>query len=222
MKSLLLTSTAIIAMIGAASAADLAPRPYMKAAPVASPAYNWTGFYIGAMGGYGWSDQARLGGLTASTSEFKGGFAGGTVGYNWQQPGSQFVFGIEADAAWSDIKASETSLGVTVEDKFKSMGSVTGRLGFAADNALFYVKGGYAWADNRLSGTVPGFVTISESKVHSGWTIGGGLEYGFSRNWSLKGEYMYASFSNESYILLGGLTLGADIHTVKGGINYRF
>ena len=221
MKSLLLASTAIIAMMSAASAADLAPRVYAKAAPFVSPAYNWTGFYIGVMGGYGWSQEARVGGLTGTTNEFKGGFAGGTIGYNWQQSGSPFVFGLEVDAAWSDIKSSATALGITVEDKFRSIGSATGRIGYAADNALFYFKGGYAWADNKLSASALG-TTISESKVHSGWTVGGGLEYGFTPNWSIKGEYMYASFSNEGYSLLGGLTLGADIHTVKGGVNYRF
>ena len=72
-------------------------RPYTKAPPpVVSPAYNWSGFYIGAMGGYGWVDEAS------------GGFGGGTVGYNWQMPGSQFVFGIEVDAAGASIKDSLT------------------------------------------------------------------------------------------------------------------
>ena len=37
-----------------------------------------------------------------------GGFGGGTVGYNWQFPGSQFVFGVEVDAAGASIKDSFT------------------------------------------------------------------------------------------------------------------
>ena len=82
----------------AASAADMQARPYTKAPPaVVSPAYNWSGFYVGAMGGYGWGTNAG-----------SGGFGGGTVGYNWQLPGSQFVFGVEVDAAGASIKDSFT------------------------------------------------------------------------------------------------------------------
>jgi hypothetical protein len=45
------------------------------------------------------------------TNDINGGFAGGTIGYNWQGAGSPFVVGIEVDAAWSDIKYSESFLG---------------------------------------------------------------------------------------------------------------
>jgi outer membrane immunogenic protein len=198
-----------------------AAAPYQKAA-YASPGYDWTGFYIGAMGGYGWSNQVRatIGGLTASTSsnDIKGGFAGGTLGYNWQS--GQFLFGLEADAAWSDIKYTETAFGVTFADKIHSLGSVTGRFGFVASAALFYVKGGYAWADNQIS-----IATFSESRFHSGWTIGGGLEYMFVPNWSGKVEYMYADYSNSNYLTAfvpGGIGLGVTVNTVKAGVNYHF
>jgi outer membrane immunogenic protein len=224
MKRILLASTALIAFAGTALAADLPARSYSKA-PVVDPGINWTGFYIGAMGGYGWSDEVRVGGLTASSSDLKGGFAGGTIGYNWQA-GSQFVFGIEADAAWSDIKYREPFLfGTTLEDRIRSFGSVTGRLGWAANAALFYVKGGYAWADNRLALQAPGATLFSESKMLSGWTIGGGLEYMFAPNWSGKVEYMFADYGSERYLRAfapAGIELGATVHTVKGGINYHF
>ena len=59
MKKLLLASAALVAMNVSASAADLvrkAPPP----PPVAvAPIYDWNGFYVGVMGGYGWSDQRR-------------------------------------------------------------------------------------------------------------------------------------------------------------------
>jgi outer membrane immunogenic protein len=135
------------------------------------------------------------------------------------------VFGIEADGAWSDIKFADTFLGVTSEDKIRSFGSVTGRLGYAVNTALFYFKGGYAWADNRFSVTNGAGTLFSESKFHSGWTVGGGLEYGFAPNWSGKVEYMFASYDNENYLATfvpGGVGFGFDVHTVKGGINYRF
>jgi outer membrane immunogenic protein len=225
MKKILLTTAALMTLAGSAFGADIAAAPYGKA-PMVSPAYNWTGFYIGAMGGYGWSDKVTSNGRTLfTTSDVKGGFGGGTIGYNWQTLGSQFVFGIEADAAWSDIKFNELVFGLTGQERIRSFGSVTGRAGFTVDAALFYVKGGYAWADNRLSVSNGSTTLFSESKLHSGWTIGGGLEYGLTQNWSIKGEYMFASYAAENYLtgfIPGGVSLGIDVHTVKGGLNYRF
>jgi outer membrane immunogenic protein len=213
MKKLLLAGAAMLSLMTAASAADLAARPYTKAPPL-SPAYNWSGFYIGAMGGY------------AFDSENGGGFGGGTIGYNWQAPGSQFVFGIEIDAAGASIKDSLSGviLGVptTVEDKVEALGSVTGRVGVAANAALFYAKGGYAWANNKLS--VSGIVNGSDSHVHSGYTVGGGIEYMFAPNWSAKAEYMFTHLGSENYNVAGiGFDSGtAEFSSVKVGINYHF
>jgi outer membrane immunogenic protein len=225
----ILAATFLVISAGAASAADM-PQPvavpYQKAPVAIDPGVNWTGFYLGAMGGYGWSDQVRatVGGATFTTSstDLKGGFGGGTLGYNWQY--GQAVFGFEADAAWSDMKVSQTALGVTLADKVQSFGSVTGRVGFAASAALVYVKGGYAWMDNQISASALG-LTLSESHLHSGWTIGGGLEYMFVPNWSAKVEYMFADYSNATYLAAfapGGIGLGLTVNTVKAGVNYHF
>ena len=203
----------MLSLMTAASAADLAAKPYTKAPPL-SPAYNWSGFYIGAMGGY------------AFDSDNGGGFGGGTIGYNWQAPGSQFVFGIEIDAAGASIKDSLSGVifGVltTVESKVEALGSVTGRVGIAADAALFYAKGGYAWANNKLS--VSGIVNGSDSHVHSGYTVGGGIEYMFAPNWSAKAEYMFTHLGSENYNVAGiGFDSGtAEFSSVKVGINYHF
>ena len=214
MKRLLLATVALAAvgMATQASAADLAARPYTKA-PALAPGVNWSGFYIGVMGGYAWND------------DLTGGFGGGTVGYNWQAPGSMWVWGLEVDAAGADVKDTLTELGVTGEDKIRAFGSVTGRVGVTAGAALFYAKGGYAWADNRLTFSVPGVIISDESKVHSGWTVGVGGEYMFAPNWSAKVEYMYADYGSERYLtalLPPGVDLGLTTHSVKGGINYHF
>jgi outer membrane immunogenic protein len=213
MKRLLLAGVAL-SVATAASAADLRARPYAKApAAVVSPAYNWSGFYIGAMGGYGWETDAG-----------SGGFGGGTVGYNWQLPGSQFVFGVEVDAAGASIKDSFlVDLGVTQENKINAFGSVTGRAGFAIDAALLYAKGGYAWTNAKTTFT-DGVMTISDSQTHTGYTIGGGLEYLFTPSWSAKAEYMYTSLGSETYNFAGQpLDSGSfDFHTIKVGVNYHF
>jgi outer membrane immunogenic protein len=228
----ILAVLALVGPVSAASAADVLPGPALAAPPAyrpppVSPAYNWTGFYIGAMGGYGWSQNATVAGTVLATNDIKGGFGGGTIGYNWQSPGSQLVFGLEADGAWSDIKFNTPFFfGTTFQEKILAFGSATGRVGFAADAALFYVKGGYAWADNRIAVLLGSTILGSESHFHSGWTVGGGLEYGFTPNWSAKAEYMYASYLKENYLATGvlapGIGLAVDVHTIKAGINYRF
>jgi outer membrane immunogenic protein len=218
MKRLLLAGVAL-SVATAASAADMQARPYTKAPPATVvAAYNWSGFYIGAMGGGAWGDNSG-----------SGGFGGGTVGYNWQLPGSQFVFGVEVDAAGASIKDSVTGdfgVGVplTLDSKINSFGSVTGRAGFAMDAALLYAKGGYAWANNKTTVSALGMTLDSDSHTHSGYTLGGGLEYMFAPNWSAKGEYMFTSLGGETYNLLGGQLASGniDFHTVKAGVNYHF
>jgi len=219
MKQLLLAGVAL-SVAGTASAADMQARPYTKAPPPAlvSPAYNWSGFYVGAMGGYGWGTDAG-----------SGGFGGGTVGYNWQFPGSQFVFGVEVDAAGASIKDNfsqvQDDVLITQNSKINSFGSVTGRAGFAMDAVLLYAKGGFAWGNNKTTFTLPELgVSNSDSHTHTGYTLGGGVEYMFAPNWSAKGEYMFTSLGSENYNLLGEQLASGniDFHTVKVGVNYHF
>jgi outer membrane immunogenic protein len=225
MKKFLLATVASTALVSSASAADLAARAYTKAPAIAAAAYNWSGFYVGVMGGYGWSDDVTVAGVDVTGADIKGGFGGGTIGFNYQAPGSQFVFGVEADAAWADLSHSETILGLgTGRQQINSFGSVTGRVGIAVDTLLLYAKGGYAWANNEFSLTALG-LTLSDTQFHSGWTVGGGAEWAFAGPWSAKAEYMFARYDSENYfggIAPPGVGFGMDVHTVKAGINYRF
>lgn len=213
MKKILLATVAFAALgMGPAVAADLAARTYTKAPP--PPALpTWAGFYIGAMGGYASQDGGDL-------LSQKGGFAGGTFGYNWQQ--GNIVYGLEVDAAWADISDSVGVPGVaSLESKIQDWGTVRGRIGYSFGQVLLYGTGGYAWADNKVTVGLLG-VTASDSQVHSGWTVGAGLEYMFAPHWSLKGEYLYKSFSGEDYFA-GALNSGnIDVHSGQFGVNYHF
>jgi outer membrane immunogenic protein len=215
MKKILLATVAVAAFGTAPTfAADLAARPYTKAPALAAPLPTWAGFYIGAMGGYA-SESDNF-------ASMKGGFAGGTIGYNWQQ--ANVVFGLEADAAWADVSTSATTFGVTGESKIRDMGTVRGRIGYAFGPALLYATGGYAWADNRISFSIPG-ASVSDSHVHNGYTVGAGLEYMFAPKWSVKAEYLYKSFGGENYTFAGvpaGSTGTLNFHSGQVGINYHF
>ncbi|WP_316232832.1 porin family protein [Bradyrhizobium sp. SZCCHNPS2010] len=209
MKKLLLTTVAFAALgMAPAVAADLAARTYTKA-PVMAPLPTWAGFYLGGMGGYASENSG--------SPSIKGGFAGGTLGYNWQA--GSLVYGLETDAAWADINASVSGLGLTLTDKIDSTGTVRGRIGYAFNTVLLYGTGGYAWANNKLSLTTLG-ATASESKFLSGWTVGAGVEVLFAPKWSVKAEYLYKSFGGETYF---GVPSGdLNLHSVQVGINYHF
>jgi outer membrane immunogenic protein len=216
MKKVLLATVALVALgMAPAVAADLAARTYTKA-PVAAPLPTWAGFYIGAMGGYASEDTSNF--------ALKGGFGGGTVGYNWQT--GMYVFGIEADAAGADIS---TSLGipglVSADDKIRALGTVRGRVGVTFQQVLFYGTGGFAWADERVSASALG-VSISDTKTRTGWTAGGGVEWMFAPHWSVKGEYLYRSFGSENFFagtIPGGIDSGTlNIHSGQVGVNYHF
>jgi outer membrane immunogenic protein len=207
MKNFLLGTVALIALGAAvpAIAADMAPRSYTKApAYVAAPIYNWTGFYIGGHVGGGFPGNNNLvGGSNDGT------FMGGAqVGYDMQFS-PNWVFGVEANYSWLDTSSSFANRG---------LGSVTGRLGYTWGPSLLYVKGGYAWADSRFTN---GF---SGDGGRDGYTVGGGLEYMFTQNWSGKVEYQYYDFGNVTALFPGVAAVGFknDEHTVKAGLNYRF
>lgn len=211
MKKIYLATAALslFAATSVASAADLAARPYAytKAPPMA-PAivYNWTGFYIGGHvgGAFRGNSNNILGG--SDDGRFMGG---GQIGWDTQFS-PNWVFGLEANYSFLDTSSSFANRG---------LGSVTGRLGYAFGPSLLYVKGGYAWADSRFTN---GF---SGDGGRDGYTVGGGVEYMFSQNWSGKIEYQYYDFGTTNFITPTTLAPGNfrnDEHTIKAGLNYRF
>jgi len=215
MKKILLATVAVAALGTAPTfAADLAARPYTKA-PALAPLPTWAGFYIGAMGGYASQDNNSFGLVSQ-----KGGFAGGTIGYNWQQ--GPVVFGLESDAAWADVSGSIAVPGASFTSKIEDMGTVRGRLGYAFGPAMLYATGGYAWMENKATINILGLSDFGR-QFHNGWTIGAGGEYMFARQWSVKAEYLYKSFGGENYGVGGTIPSGTiNLHTVQVGVNYHF
>ncbi|MET0706226.1 MAG: outer membrane beta-barrel protein [Tardiphaga sp.] len=215
---------AVVAAVPAAGA-DL-PRQMPSAIPpayVAPSFYNWTGFYIGAQGGYAWSNNGNL--------HLDGGFVGGQIGFNWQPVGSPWVFGLEVDSVWADIGKSGTigtAVGVlNVSTDANYMGSFRGRIGYAFGRTMIYATGGLGWINNEVivNSTLGGFVLgARDSKFLTGGLIGAGLEYAFAPSWTVKGEYIYGFYSSVNYFgtVAGGLRVDPDVQTVKLGVNYLF
>ena len=231
MRKLLLTTAALTALGSSAFAADMP----LKAppAPPPPPPFSWTGFYIGGELGGAWSNghvTDSLFGLNVSTNR-SGWLGGGVVGYNYQI--NNFVLGVEGDFDWTSLKATGTGVFVpgvgTLQASAKTdwISTVAGRVGFAADRALFYVKGGGGWVGNTASITnLNTGAAVSASNTNSGWLIGTGVEYAFAPNWSGKLEFDYLglrSWSWNSVVFPGDtFTASRNISMLKAGINYRF
>jgi outer membrane immunogenic protein len=252
--------------IGAASAADLPARTYTKAPVAPVMAFNWTGFYIGGFVGGAFSngnatatepssgappDFYNNGNLVTSYGLNSGFLGGGTIGYNWQTPGSNFVFGLEGEAGYLHLRGSKqdvnaTAIGFALPDSIDSTrigdayGVIAGRIGFATDRTLFYAKGGVAFVGNSTNfsdlcntgGCGGGLLFMGRSDTQVTYAVGAGVEYGFTNNWSLKGEYLYLG-TQKTYPQTGPLLLGPattltntvtvpGVHTIKLGLNYRF
>lgn len=213
----LLAAAGLVLGAQSASAADLGRPVYKAPAPAVVAAYNWSGFYIGGHLGGAWSkEDVSIPGLGVVGTTDPDGFIGGVqAGYNWQA--DRWVFGIEGDWSWSGADGS-TALGVLSSDQ-NWYATLTGRVGYAWDNWMWYVKGGAAWVDAEYSLAALG--TVSDTRV--GWTLGTGVEWALAPQWSAKLEYNYLDFGKDSYAF-GGVPFEVDtqVHLVKAGINYRF
>ena len=229
MNRLLVSAAAVLMASTAVPAADLpmaAPAPIL-ASPVS--AYEWTGFYVGVYGGHGWgdSDFDFTDAGTSSETDIDGPFAGGQVGFNYRFGGG-FVLGAEADLAWSGIDGSDAcpNPDFSCEVDVDWIGSLRGRVGYAFSNVLLYATGGLGFADAEYDAVGPvAFSGFDETRV--GWAAGGGIEIGFRRNWSVKGEYLCYDLGDAD-AGLGDLSnvseteANLQFHTVKLGLNYRF
>jgi outer membrane immunogenic protein len=190
---------------------------------------------------------------------------GGTLGCNWQAVGSPFVLGIEGEAGYMKLEGSTfdpllsstlsiAAVGGTPDVLGRAKigdwyGMITGRLGYAWGSTLLYVKGGAAFVPVQASvldqcavvanGCGNWLISTSDSKTITTATLGGGLEWAFASNWSVKAEYMFIGLGDRHVSttcgfasLASGATVGGGqfcfdhefpgIHTAKIGLNYRF
>jgi outer membrane immunogenic protein len=232
MKKLLISGIALTALLAAPAIAADMPVKYRPPPP---PVFSWTGCYVGGYVGGAWADRSAtftdLG--NASFRSFSGGvvagrlenshswnvdldssfIGGGTLGCNWQQVGSPFVFGIEGEAGYMRLQGSafdplrSPTLPAISPDVLGSAkigdwyGMITGRVGYSWDRVLLYVKGGAAFVPVHASvldscttvaaGCGNWIISTEDRKTVTAWTLGGGLEWAIYNNWSIKGEYMF-------------------------------
>ena len=252
-------------MTVAASAADYRPPPPQQ---WVAPVFTWTGFYVGVNAGVAWADSNNdaifvppgtfgpgtgnffVAGVGSNNNDatFTGG---GQIGYNYQA--GAWVFGVEADLQWADSDNNNNTgfvavglpagfVFATANNGSEWWGTVRGRVGYAWDRTLLYATGGFAYSgsgnDNNFCGGV-GFGCGGGDDTRTGWTVGGGLEYAFTNNWTVKIEGLYVNldsggsnngllgFVNGAPVFLppGFITNADDEQTfgvVRVGLNYKF
>jgi outer membrane immunogenic protein len=223
----------LVAGVDSAQAADLIAE---------TPAvYDWSGFYIGVNAGYGFAGKTDLtiSGVDGKIGDLhlSGPFGGGQVSANWQS--GPWVIGAEADVQLANIidsdKQAVSALGGDYEFKSNSeidwFSTVRLRSGIAMDNILLYGTGGVAFAGLDASATIvdPVYGTIkwSDDYTDTGWTAGGGVEWGISKNASAKIEYLYVGLGNKD---LGGssqledakVKASTNFQTIRLGVDFHF
>jgi outer membrane immunogenic protein len=240
MKKLTVALTTAAALISApALGADLGRMPVKAPVVAPVPYFSWSGCYIGVHGGGGFGEKRVV---DFARHDVDGWLVGGQVGCDFQT--GAFVFGLEGSGSWADISGNSADLlgfGLNTRSQIDFLGTFTGRIGWAFDRTLLYVKGGGAVADDRyrvdclagsivcaLAGLAPGDVIARADETRWGWLVGGGIEWAFTPNWSAKLEYNFMDFGRErvDFALVGGGTAPFDVdqhvHVIKAGINWRF
>jgi outer membrane immunogenic protein len=246
-------------VIAAAAGSTLAPNAEAIAQPrntpnaVASPVYTWTGFYIGGHLGAAWQKGETNGAYFDGGTQFPfynatshtGFMGGGQIGYNWQS--GIVVYGLEADistltgSGGTVSQSSEpTGGGVTVSqtssNNIEWFGTVRARLGFTfGTNTLVYATGGWAYGHVKNTHTQredDAFsATWSESKVRGGYVAGGGIEYMFAPNWTVRAEGLYINLGENTLAKPNTgtcdegcmpVTFTNKVGIARAAINYKF
>jgi outer membrane immunogenic protein len=242
-------SLAAAAMVGSAYAADLPSRAPPPAYIPPVPIFTWTGFYIGVNAGAAFrvrnvDDNVFFPGvnplLFALANNNNGNntrfIGGGQAGVNWQI--NQFVLGVEADGqALVGSRNNNNNFFNFGDngDNTRFLGTVRARGGIAFDRVLVYGTGGFAYGTGpRINNFNPLLVGVSPffNNVDNGnnwlvgYAVGGGVEWAFLDNWSIKGEYLYTDIrrtnNNNNFFFNNNNLFRERNHIVRAGLNYRF
>jgi outer membrane immunogenic protein len=232
----------------------MAPR-YTKAPPAMVEVWNWTGFYIGGNAGYSWgrgnSDVTYIntatglpivppaGSITNAGYDMNGAIAGGQIGYNWQS--SNWVFGLEADAQWSDEKGrgvfncaatlaggpclpaltflpgGATGTSLAIDQHLEWFGTVRGRVGIlATPKVLFYGTGGLAYGSIKTTGTIASFNANGVPVVATG--SNSDVRFGWTVGAGVEGKFTRNWSAKLEYLYMDFDTFRAGTFTVPPGL----
>ena len=244
-KRLGFLGTAALIQIAVTMGARAADMP-IKVPPAVVPLATWTGFYVGANVGGGFSQKKFIdnfptpdGVLDASPnpSAWVGGLQ---AGYNYQI--NSLLFGLEGGFTWLGARSTFSCFNFGAQSCTADpewLATFTPRIGAVFGPALFYVKGGPAWIRDTYTdissvaahaggvASAPGDLFTAHD-IRSGWTAGAGIEYLFLPNWSVRVEYDYAGFRDRSVGFTDGESgyftelIKQNLQIATVGLNYHF
>jgi outer membrane immunogenic protein len=206
----------------AAHAADIVA-PELEPEPAF---HDWSGIYLGGHLGVGalgtegrYNRYNNEGGSAEPTSSIDlgavdgeiGPLWGGQIGFNWQA--GHVVFGVEGDLSLPDwyntafeaaqLDSDTSTIGLEID----MLASVRARVGWADDNVLFYVTGGFAWYEGELTrfggtdGDCNGANPLDNCSIDisaKGGVAGAGLEWAFTQNITARVEGLYYFFGDKT------------------------
>ncbi len=223
MRRSLLAVLLSTAVAGPAFAADLPMRsggPYYAPPPL----FTWTGPYVGANASFGFGRYTDGGSSYFGNAD--GGLFGVTAGYNYQS--GSLVTGVEGDIDFGSVSGTGYPAGgISGTGSLNGEGSIRARFGYAFGPSLVYITGGYTGAN--LKGSLADLsaapnLYASQSTYLNGFVVGTGIEYAFTRNISVKAEYLFSDYAagglfNGTRDAIGS---GLSLSTIRAGINYHF
>jgi len=241
MKATLIGGAAFSLLTVSAFGADLGTDMRFKAPPVAPP-FTWTscygGFHAGgSMGQKTLTDTAGvlspLTGFTSANLDIAGYMVGGQIGCDYQFA-SNWILGIEGAVSGGDIGGKTTVVvpgdNATFKETTDFLMSATGRVGYAWDRWMLYVKGGVAGAGDKYSAfDVLQTYDLEGLENRIGWTAGAGVEWALWQDWSVRLEYDYYGFGQRSVTFIDSTISGASgpenikqsIQVVTIGLNFH-
>lgn len=181
---------------------------------------NWSGFFAGVQGGYGFGNTTLS---VPALFSFRGigsqGLFGGVLaGYDHQFAGTNVVAGLEADASLSDIRTTISFGGASASIGSDWNVGLRARLGYVmAGSIMPYVSAGYGWTHVRSGGLAAG----AFSQTLSGFQLGAGLETMLTANVALRAEYIH-TFNGSRDLIPGVLRTRTDSGRARIGITYKF
>lgn len=139
------------------------------------------------------------------------------------------MIGFEADISGTSLDDTgfQTPVGSSITSKLEALGTVRARIGYAFDRALLYATGGWAYGHVKNAG-INGFapaLSVFTDEWQSGWTAGGGLEYAFLPNWTVRVEGLYVDLGDTAALPnVADCRLGFKNRYTIGrlGLNYKF
>jgi outer membrane immunogenic protein len=186
-----------------------------------------------------YSNTSGLAATFDTPAKQKGVLYGGQIGLN-SQIVPKIVVGVEADLQGVSNNNDGVTFGsvtpnvnfpgfpvtqsATVSSKLDFLGTIRARAGYlVAPSFLVYITGGLAYGKTEFSTSItqnvnspllagPYAAAATDSAIRFGGTIGGGVEWLITQNWSVKAEYLYVG--------LGTATVNFNLINPLAGLNF--